>query len=163
MGKTREFRGVLLFSLLSILWSWPILFIVNVSLVPDFLAQDNIAAASFTQLFGHMMAMAGPALAALIMWRWYHKEAPPPWNWSRPRYYLFTALAMLALWTLPALIGLAFGDALTLQTPFGPFRWTIIAAMLTAGWLAGIALWFMVASATSIRPESQLWSHPWIG
>ena len=138
MKKAREIRGVLLFTLLSILWSWPILFIVNVWLVPDFLAQGNIAAASFTQLFGHMLAMAGPALAALVMWRWYHKEAPPPWKWSRPRYYLFSVLAMLALWTLPALIGLAFGDALTLRTPFGPFRWTLIAAMLTAGWLVGI-------------------------
>jgi membrane protease YdiL (CAAX protease family) len=138
MRQYKEFRGVLLFAFLSMLWSWPILFLVNLRLVPGFLDQENIAAASLTQLFGHMLAMIGPALAALVMWRWYHKQAPPPWKWSRPRYYLYAVVAMLALWTIPALLGLAFGDALTIRTPFGPFRWTLIAAMLTAGWLAGI-------------------------
>ena len=136
MTKTREFHAVLVFALLSCLFSWPFFFCADAWLEPMFSAQGNAEAARYAVLAGHILGMLGPALAALFMWRAYHKESPPAWKWSSPRYYLFAALAMLAFWGLPALIGLAFGDSL--RSPIESGIWIRIAVLAVFGWIAGM-------------------------
>jgi membrane protease YdiL (CAAX protease family) len=85
-----------------------------------------------------MGAMAGPALAAIIMWRYYHHNPVPEWKWSHPKYYLLSVLGMLILWTLPALNGLAFGNLFRLHRPIEAYVWVVIVASFTVGWLAGL-------------------------
>jgi membrane protease YdiL (CAAX protease family) len=136
MTKSKGSRAVVLFVLLSFLYSWTIFFCVDIWLEPMFSEQGNPAAARLTASLGHMLAMLGPALAALFMWRVYHKESPPPWKWSRPKYYLWAALAMLAFWAVPGLIGLFFGDAVV--SPIETQMWVRIAAMVALGWIAGM-------------------------
>lgn len=136
--KRRDFQSVLLFTLIVLLYSWPIFFVVDAWLVPMFVRQNNMAGKWLTALFGHMLAMGGPALVAIVMWRLYHKEPLPTWKWSHPKYYVLVVLALLTLRTLPALISLAFSDTLTLRSPIESFHWMIIVSSFTLYWLAGL-------------------------
>jgi membrane protease YdiL (CAAX protease family) len=128
-------RNVRMFVFISFLFSWPIMFIVDGWLEPMFLAQDNNAAARISVVLGHTIAMLGPALAALYLWRLRHEESPR-WSWSQPKYYGIVALAMLAFWTLPGVIGLLAGD--TIQSPIETQMWVRIVIMLLLGWISGI-------------------------
>lgn len=138
MSRKRDLHGVRLFMLIAFCYSWPIFFVVDAWLIPRFDAQNNIAAVWYTALFGHMLGMAGPALAAIILWRVYHHEPLPRWRWSRLKYYAIAVLAMLALWTLPGLLGLAVIDSFHLRSPVESFVWVVIIASFTLGWLAGL-------------------------
>lgn len=138
MIRHKDFRGVQLFVLITFLYSWPISFVVDAWLIPMFFSQDNPAAGWLIALFGHMLIMAGPALGAIVMWRWYHKEALPPWKWSRPGHYVLVVLVAFMIWTMPALVGLALVDTFRLRWPLEPFRWVLISASFTVVWLAGL-------------------------
>lgn len=136
MTKSKEIRAVFLFTLISLFYSWPIFFCVDAWLEPMFSQQGNLAAARLSVLFGHMLAMLGPALAALFMWRVYHKESPPAWKWSRPKYYGWVVLAMLAFWSLPGLMGIFFGDSVT--SPIETYVWVSIVSIFVFGWVSGM-------------------------
>jgi len=136
MAKRKELREISLFTFLCFLYSWPIFFCVDAWLGPMFSQQGNLAAAKLSYLVGHMLAMLGPALAALTMWRLYHKESPPAWKWSHPKYYAWVVLAMLAFWTLPGIIGLFFGDSVA--SPIETQTWVSFALMLGLGWFSGM-------------------------
>jgi membrane protease YdiL (CAAX protease family) len=123
------------FILISFLFSWPIMFGVDAWLEPMFSQQGNTAAARLSVLFGHTLAMLGPALAALILWRFLHGQSPV-WKWSRLKYYAWAALAMLALWTMPGLIGLLFGDSVV--SPVETYIWIAIAVEVGLGWISGM-------------------------
>jgi len=134
----RELRGVCLFALIAYLYSWPIFFVVDAWLAPRFFEQEEFGAAVLTAVFGNMLAMAGPALAAIILWRWFHQEPMPRWRWGRLRHYAWAAAAMMALWTVPAWVGLATVRSFHLRSPIEPFAWVVIAASFSVGWLAGL-------------------------
>jgi membrane protease YdiL (CAAX protease family) len=136
MVDSKGIRTVGGFTLVCFLFSWPIFFCVDAWLEPMFSRQGNAAAAGFSVLFGHMLGMLGPALAALFMWRVFHKESPPAWKWSRPAYYGWAALAMLAFWALPGLIGLLFGD--TVDSSVETHIRLMIAAIIGLGWITGM-------------------------
>ena len=132
MPKSKEARAVVLFALLCFLFSWPFFFCADGWLAPMFARQGNPGAATGAIVAGHMLGMLGPALAALLMWRFYHKESPPAWKWSKLKYYAWAVLAMLAFWTLPGLIGLVFGDRVV--SPVADYIWISIAVMAALGW-----------------------------
>jgi membrane protease YdiL (CAAX protease family) len=132
--KSGEIRATAIFILVCFLFSWPIFFIVDGWLIPMFREQANIGGMRLTVSFGHMLAMCGPALAAIFMWRVYHKRALPAWRWSQPRYYVFAALAMLVLWTVPGLIGLALGDQIDAPEWYD---YIMLFNMFTLLWVAG--------------------------
>jgi len=136
MTKSKEMRDVGLFTLISFLYSWPIFFVVDAWLVPLYVRQDDLAAARLTLVFGHMLGMLGPALAALLMWYVFHKGSPPAWKWSRPKYYVWVVVAAFVFWSLPGLAGLAFGDKI--ESPIETHMWIMIGAMLVGGWFAGL-------------------------
>jgi membrane protease YdiL (CAAX protease family) len=136
MPKSKEARAVILFTLVCFLYSWPIFFCVDAWLGPMFDRQGNPAAAGLSVLAGHMLAMLGPALAALFMWRVYQKESPPPWKWSLPKYYGQAVLAMLAFWALPGLVGLLLGGKFV--SPVPSYVWIMIATMAAFGWITGM-------------------------
>lgn len=100
-----------------------------------FSMRGNQTAANLSVLFGHMLAMLGPAIAALIMWRFYHRESPP-WKWSKPKYYVWVLLAMLAFWVLPGLIGRFFGDSVA--SPIKTYVWISIVSIMAFGWISGM-------------------------
>ncbi len=131
-------RGVRFLALISCLYSWPIFLVVDAWLVPRFIQHEDPGAAALTATLGHMIAMAGPGLAAIVLWRWFHKEPMPRWEWSRLRHYALGATAMLALWTAPGLIGLATVDTFRLRSPIEPFAWAVIGTSFSVGWLAGL-------------------------
>jgi len=131
-------RPIGLFILISFGYSWPIFFIVDGWLLPKYIAEHNSPAIWLTALFGHMLAMLGPAVGAVIMWRFYHKESWPSWKWSRLKYYGWAVLAMVSLWCLPALIGLKFGSSWSVRSPIETYMWVVIGSSLTLGWLAGL-------------------------
>jgi membrane protease YdiL (CAAX protease family) len=132
-GVSRTLGG---FVLISFLFSWTIFFVADVGLVPMFEQEGDMAAARLAGLFGHMLGMLGPALAALLLWRFFHRERPPRWQWSRPIYYVWAAGAALAFWTLPGLIGLLLGDSIVDPLPsyFGVYA----AAIVVFGWITGM-------------------------
>ncbi|MGB7539881.1 MAG: CPBP family intramembrane glutamic endopeptidase [Anaerolineales bacterium] len=136
MLKTKDTRAVILFALFCPLFSWPFFFCADAGLAPMFARLGDPAAATYSVVAGHMLGMLGPALAALMMWRVFHKESPPAWKWSRLKYYLWVVLAMLVFWTLPGLIGLAFGD--TFVSPVADYIWISIAVMAGLGWITGM-------------------------
>lgn len=138
MHKRRDVQGVLLFILIAFAYSWSIFFVVDVWVIPLLSRQGNVAAVRLVSLFGHVLAMAGPAIAALTLWRCFHREPFPAWTWSRPRYYVLVVLAMLAIWTLPGFTGLMFNEAFRIRSPLDTSAWVVIGASLTIGWLAGL-------------------------
>ena len=95
MQNHQELRNVGIFTTISFLYSWPLFFLVDAWLVPLFLRQENLATARLVLVFGHLLGMLGPALAALFMWRVWHKESLPPWQWGHAKYYGWTVLATL--------------------------------------------------------------------
>jgi membrane protease YdiL (CAAX protease family) len=101
-----------------------------------FVRQDNLGAARLTLAFGHTLGMLGPALAAFVMWRVFHKESRPAWQWSHPKYYGWVVLAMLVLWVFPGLVGLVFGD--TFESPIATHMWIMIGVYLLGGWFSGM-------------------------
>ena len=134
--KSQEMRDVGLFTLISFLYSWPIFFAVDAWLVPMYLRQDNLAAARLTLISGHLLGMLGPGIAALLLWRVFHRGTPPAWRWSRLKYYGWVVAAALVFWTLPGLVGVVFGDRL--DVPVAPEVWIMIAASVGLGWFAGL-------------------------
>jgi membrane protease YdiL (CAAX protease family) len=138
MQKRQDLQGVCLFTLIAFVFSWSIFFVVDAWWMPVVTRQGTVAATRLLPLFGHMLAMAGPAIAALTVWRWFHHEPLPAWEWSHPIYYVLVVLAMLAIWTLPALAGLAFTEAFRLLRPIDASAWVVIGTSLTLGWLAGL-------------------------
>ncbi len=136
MPKSKETRAVVLYALICFLFSWPFFFCADAWLAPMFAREGNPAAATGSVVAGHMLGMLGPALAALLMWRFYHKESAPAWKWSLPKYYGWIVMAMLAFWTLPGLIGLAFGDRVV--SPVADYIWVSIAVMAALGWITGV-------------------------
>jgi membrane protease YdiL (CAAX protease family) len=135
--KARDLRRVWLFSAATILYSWPIFFLLDAWVLPGLSGETNTSARWLTALFGHMLAMAGPALAAMLLWR-VHKEPAPPWKWGRPRHYALAAASMLSLWAVPGLLMWAIGDGLAFRDPLEPFVWVFVASNLTLLWLAGL-------------------------
>jgi membrane protease YdiL (CAAX protease family) len=139
MKKPGDLQGVILFIVIAFVYSWSLFFVVDVWLLPVLSRQGNLAAIRLLSMFGHMLAMAGPAIAAFSLYRFFHKVPFPTWKWSRPTYYILAALAMVAIWTLPALVGLAFNDAFGILSPIDVSAWTVVIASLTLGWVAGMA------------------------
>jgi membrane protease YdiL (CAAX protease family) len=146
-------RDIGLFALICIAYTWPILFAVDVWLVPT-LKPVNITAAALTMLGGHMLAMLGPAIAAFCMWRFVHKVRPPAWNWSRLSYYGWASLAALLFWALPGGIGLLLGDSF--ETPILPYMWIGIAMMLFLGWFSGLGEEIGWCGYLMTRPVEQI-------
>ena len=136
MQNHQELRNVGIFTTLSFLYSWPLFFLVDAWLVPLFLRQENLATARLVLVFGHLLGMLGPALAALFMWRVWHKESLPPWQSGHAKYYGWTVLATLLFWGAPGLVGVMMGD--TLDLPIEMHRWIMIGTMLGIGWFAGV-------------------------
>ena len=128
-------RDIGLFALISVAYTWPILFAVDAWLVPT-LKPVNITAAALIMLGGHMLAMLGPAIAAFCMWRFVHKVKPPAWNWSRLSYYGLASLTALLFWALPGGVGLLLGDSF--ENPILPYMWIGIVMMLLLGWFSGL-------------------------
>jgi membrane protease YdiL (CAAX protease family) len=45
---------------------------------------------------------------------------------------------MLALWTVPGVVGLVTVDAFHFRSPIEPYAWVVIGASFSVGWLAGL-------------------------
>lgn len=94
------------FFFIAIGFSWPFMFAVDAWLGPYFHHQNNNDLANLIVLIGHGIAMLGPAVAALVVWKVILKQPLPQWKWSKPKHYLLAALFFIATWGLPGAIGI---------------------------------------------------------
>ncbi|MCC7161064.1 MAG: CPBP family intramembrane metalloprotease [Anaerolineae bacterium] len=137
--KSRALAHALLFALLALAYSWAIFLAFDVWLIPTLANQIDASLVAVVGMFGHFLGMAGPALAALIMWRYPASTLRPAWNWSRARYYLGIAAAVL-VWRGVALAAgaLETSNELALRNPFESYLWLLLVGGLTFGWVAGM-------------------------
>lgn len=134
----KEILGLKLFLLLIILYSWPVFFITDAWLIPRSIAAKQTSQTLLIAAFGHLVGMLGPAFSSIILWKFFYKEALPHLVWSRFKYYIFSLMLMLSLWTLPAAIGLILGNSYSLMTNIKYYHWIFIITMLSFGWIAGV-------------------------
>lgn len=124
-----------------VLWafgfSWIVFFAVDAWLIPKFRTSGSEGAVWLTAVFGHLLAMLGPGLAAIRIWR-SRGESMPPWRWSRPRYYALAAAAMLALWALPAALGIVLVGSWHLRSPVEPYIWIAVLSGLSLLWIGAM-------------------------
>jgi len=119
-------------------YSWMIFFAVDAWLIPKLQTSGSEGSVWLTALFGHLIAMLGPGLAAMRIWQ-SRGEPMPAWRWSRLRYYALAMAAMLALWALPAILGIGFISSWRFRSPIEPFAWTVIISGLSLYWVGGLA------------------------
>ncbi|MBL4692056.1 MAG: hypothetical protein JKY92_01855, partial [Magnetovibrio sp.] len=105
-------RGVMMFTITSFAFSWPIFFVVDAWWLPNLTAAGETGQAHAVALFGHMLAMLGPSVGALAAFRLVHKTPLPPLRMGRLHHYLWAALAMLFVMGIPAVLGLSFGKSI---------------------------------------------------
>ncbi len=137
--RTAALRDAGRFALLAMAFSWPVLLAVDGWLLPRAAGRLDAAALAAAGLLGHLLAMAGPAVAALLLWRRQPGSVRPAFRWGRPADYLWLALALLALRGGSLLIGALAGAGMwPWRSPFEPGVAVILAGSLTLGWLGGL-------------------------
>lgn len=136
--KRKALIRALRLALLACLLSWGIFFGVE-SINSDLTRQNDLATQLLASYFGNLLAMLGPALAVLLLWRFIDKQSPPAFKWSRLRYYLAIAAGMLALRALTISIGNSIEPYDTgLRSPIESYIWIIVGSSLTLGWVGGL-------------------------
>lgn len=130
--------SILLFMGIALLYSWPFFFIIDAWWVPKAFSLRQYGEGWLVALFGHLPAMLGPGIAALILWKKRHWESLPEWKWSHFRYYVWIAVSMIALWGLPGIIGLLTIEKYQILNPIEPWAWAVVIGSLTLGWIAGM-------------------------
>jgi len=137
--RRRALARALLFALLAFAYSWAIFFALDVWLIPTFAHQFDASLVAVVGMFGHFLGMAGPALAALVMWRYFDNALRPAWKWSRARNYLGIAAAVLAWRGVSLAVGAADAPGgLTFRFSSETYLWLMLVSGLTVGWLAGM-------------------------
>lgn len=79
------FRRIVLYYLMAIGFSWPVLFLVDGRLIPRYHAASFLL---LIALFGHMVAMMGPMSAGVIVLRYFKRGPLLNWKKADKRYYL---------------------------------------------------------------------------
>jgi len=123
---------------IALLYSWPFFFILDAWWIPQAFSLKHYGEGWLVALFGHMLAMLGPGIAALVLWKWMYHESRPEWHWSHRRYYIWSALSMIALWVVPGVIGWLMIDKYYVLNPIEPWAWIVIIGSLTVGWISGM-------------------------
>jgi membrane protease YdiL (CAAX protease family) len=109
------------------------MFITDAVIAPSYYQQNNIAMERLSILIGHMIAMFGPLIGSVVLWR---KQASyPKWKWSLPKYYLWIAIATIAFWVIPGIVGLFLGDKIV--NPIDQYIWIYIVIIILFGWISG--------------------------
>ncbi len=133
--KAAALRDAGRFALLAALLSWPIFLALELYLPPLPTSPRDTA----LTLFGHMLAMGGPAVAALLLWRWQAQPAQPAFRWSRPADYLWVALVLTTLRTVTLLASaLTEPGFLSWRSAWEADAVIVVLGSLTVGWLAGL-------------------------
>lgn len=129
----------LFFALLAFSFSWAIFFALDVWFIPTFAPQFKAALLAVIGMFGHFLGMAGPALAALVLWRRLDDTLRPEWKWNRARNYLGVAATILALCGVSLAAGaLTTSNDFYFRNSLEPHLWALLIGALTLGWLAGM-------------------------
>ena len=132
------FRDLKPFLLISFAFSWCIFILADGFLVPQYIGQHRYATANFTALFGHGLAMFGPALGAWVSWKRYRIGKVPNWIWSRSQYYILALGLLFCYWMVPAILGIAFGGRYSFVFPSEPFQKILIVSGFSLYWLFGL-------------------------
>lgn len=129
----------LFFALLAFSFSWAIFFALDVWFIPTFAPQFDASLLAVIGMFGHFLGMAGPALAALVMWRRFDDTLRPEWKWCRARNYLGVAATILALRGVSLAVGaVTTSNEFYFLNSFESYMWVMLIGALTLGWLAGM-------------------------
>ena len=128
-------REIILFYLITVFISWPIIFVTDALLVPRY---SQTGFAELIALFGHILAMLCPMLSGLLVLRYFQKDKLLSWIWSRGKYYIYALFAGLLLWVVPGLIWLSLDKNLSLKLIFNNYDIMFVSFYLVLGWIAGI-------------------------
>lgn len=131
-------RGIMTFIIISFAFSWPIFFVVDAWWLPKLAAAGETRQAHVVALFGHMLAMLGPSVGALVAFRLVHKTPLPPLRMGRLHHYLWAALAMLFVMGVPAVLGLSFGKSIHGFQELDQLTLILLGVTLTLGWVAAM-------------------------
>jgi membrane protease YdiL (CAAX protease family) len=132
------YSGVAVFCIVSFGFSWPVFFIVDCWWLPTLAAAGDSQQVKLVALFGHLFAMFGPFIGALTAFRLIHKTPFPRLRIGQQRYYVWAALAMFLVFTIPATLGLVFGKSIFLVKALDTFAITLLATTMILGWLAAM-------------------------
>ncbi len=137
--KTKSIQHAAFFALLAFSFSWAIFLALDVWFIPTFAPRFDAAHLAVLAMFGHFWGMAGPALAALVMWRRLNDAPRPVWKWSRASYYAWVAAALL-IWRGVSLAAgaLAAPHDFQFRNSFESYQWALLVGALTLGWFAGM-------------------------
>lgn len=137
--KIKSIQHTALFALLAFSFSWAIFLALDVWFIPTFAPRFDAAHLAVLAMFGHFWGMAGPALAALVMWRRLNDAPRPVWKWSRASYYAWVAAALL-IWRGVSLAAgaLAAPHDFQFRNSFESYQWALLVGALTLGWFAGM-------------------------
>lgn len=137
--KIKSIQHTLFFALLAFSFSWAIFLALDVWFIPTFASRLNAAHLAVMAMFGHFLGMAGPALAALVMWRCLNDAPRPVWKWSRASYYVWIAAALLVWRGVSLAAGmLAAPNDFQFRASFESYQWALLVGALTLGWFAGM-------------------------
>jgi membrane protease YdiL (CAAX protease family) len=126
------------FLLTSFVFSWTVFILVDGLLIPMYVGQHRYASANLVALFGHGLAMFGPALGAWISWKRFRIGKVPNWIWSRGSYYIVAVCLLFCYWIVPAILCVAFSGRYSFISPHEPFQKILIVSGFSLYWLCGL-------------------------
>lgn len=130
-------KNSLLFFAISILFSWPIFFLIDAWVFPNLMKQGESVKALFFIMGGHVLGMFGPSVAGIVILKLILKIKLPSWKWSHAKYYLWGFIFMMSIWLLPAIIGIVI-SSFKVQTSFKTFQLVFIGIYIATVWFAGM-------------------------
>lgn len=101
--------SVKIFILISFLFSWPIMFMIDGFLIHKLIANEKRAIALIILLVGHGLAMFGPMIASVLVQRKYLNKKYVFWTWGSIKNYIYIFLFFLISWIIPGVIGVLMG------------------------------------------------------
>ncbi|GBD91476.1 CAAX amino terminal protease self- immunity [bacterium BMS3Abin04] len=129
-----EFRISLYFIFITILLSWPVLFLIDGWVAPNLMDSGSSIRALFLILLSHAFAMFCPAISSIILMRKINNRSFLKWKWSKLKYYIIA----LIIWITPALMGFVFYDSLELRSSIKLFQWIYMISYLVIVYFSSI-------------------------
>lgn len=139
IGKPpNELRISLYFIFITMLLSWPVLFLVDGWIAPNLMDSGNSIRAIFLILLSHAFAMFCPAISSIILMKRINNKSFLKWKWSKLKYYIIALIILILIWVTPALISFIFYDSLEVRSSMKLFQWIYMISYLIIVYFSSI-------------------------
>jgi membrane protease YdiL (CAAX protease family) len=120
---------------MAIIFSWTLFFITDAYVISKY---SNTALIGLIGFYGHLIAMMGPMLAAMIMLYFFQKDKLLNINLGNNKYYLYAICVVLIIWIIPLLLFIFFNKGLMVRRIYNNYDFIYIVSYLLLGWFAGM-------------------------